>query len=62
MIRQPKHIREFNRILKRNGYDLARVNGSHFIYVNRITHRIMPVNKDLNEMVRLRLIKQYDLR
>ena len=59
--KKTKQLREFEPILSRNGYKLARCRGSHFIYANRNTHRIIPVNKDLNEMVRLRLIKEYSL-
>lgn len=59
--KKTKQLREFEPILSRNGYKLARCRGSHFIYVNRNTHRIIPVNKDLNEMVRLWLIKEYSL-
>ena len=59
--KKTKQLREFEPILSRNGYKLARCRGRHFIYVNRNTHRIIPVNKDLNEMVRLWLIKEYSL-
>ena len=61
MCRKTKELREFEAILSRNGFGLARCRGSHFIYINRVSHRIMPVNKDLNKMVRERLIKQYNL-
>ena len=44
--RKTKQLREFEPILSRNGYKLARCRGSHFIYVNRNTHRILPVNED----------------
>lgn len=54
-------MRDFDVILRKNGYTPARCKGSHFMYINRTTHRIMPVNKDLNDMVRQRLIKEYDL-
>lgn len=59
--RKTKEMREFEPVLSRNGYKLVRCHGSHFVYMNRNTHRIIPVNKDLNRMVRERLIKEYNL-
>ena len=56
--RKTKQLREFEPILSRNGYKFARCNGSHFIYMNRATHKTITVNKDLNKMVRERLIKE----
>ncbi len=61
MSRKTKQLREFEPILLRNGYRLVRTNGSHFIYINRMTRKHISVNKDLNRMVRERLIKEYDL-
>lgn len=59
--RKTKQLREFEPILKKNGFNLARCKGSHFTYINRITHRVITVNKDLNKMVRERLIKEYEM-
>lgn len=59
--RKSKRMRDFDVILRKNGYTPTRCKGSHFVYINRTTHRIMPVNKDLNDMVRQRLIKEYNL-
>ncbi|MGF0102038.1 type II toxin-antitoxin system HicA family toxin [Bariatricus sp. SGI.019] len=59
-MRMTKQMREFIPILISNGYHEVRSNGSHFIYSNgknKIT-----VNKDLNKMVRRRLIKENSLR
>lgn len=61
MCRKTKQLREFEPILLKNGFQLVRCNGSHFIYVNRISHKHITVNKDLNRMVRIRLIKEYNL-
>ena len=61
MTRKTKQLREFEPILLRNGYRFARSRGSHFVYINRNTHRIISINKDLNKMVRERLIKEYEL-
>ena len=59
--RKSKQLREFEPILRKNGYAKARSNGSHFIYINRTTHKHISVNKDLNRMVKERLIKENNL-
>lgn len=59
--RLTKEMREFVPILRKNGYTKARSKGSHFTYINRTIHRTITVNKDLNRMVRERLIKEYGL-
>ena len=59
--RKTKQLREFEPISLRHGYRFARSNGSHFIYMNRTTHKTITVNKDLNKMVRERLIKENNL-
>lgn len=55
-----KELREMDRLLKKNGYYATRWKGSHRIYSND-TGRIISVNKDLNMMVKKRLIKEYAL-
>lgn len=59
--RLTKEMREFVPILRKNGYTFARSRGSHFVYINRVTHRHIVVNKDLNKMVKERLIKENNL-
>lgn len=59
--RKTKQLREFEPILLRNGYRFTRCKESHFIYMNRTSHKIIAVNKDLNRMVRERLIKENKL-
>lgn len=59
--RLTKEMREFVPILIRNGYRRTRSKGSHFIYTNRATHKHISVNKNLNRMVRERLIKENNL-
>lgn len=56
---KPKRLREFETILKVNGYHEIRSRGSHFIYGNGKNQ--IAVNKDLNKMVQLRLIKENNL-
>lgn len=56
-----KELREFVPILKKNGYAHARTKGSHFVFINRVTHKHISVNKNLNRMVRERLIKENNL-
>ena len=57
--RKPKNLREFEPILKANGYREIRSRGSHFMYGNGKNH--ITVNKDLNKMVQLPLIKENNL-
>lgn len=59
--RKPKKMREFEPILLRNGFYEVRSKGSHFVYINRTTHKHITINKNLNRMVRERLIKEYNL-
>ena len=59
--RLTKELREFIPILQKNGYTHARTKGSHFVYINRMTHKHISVNKNLNRMVRERLIKENNL-
>ena len=59
--KKTKQLREFEPILLRNGYRFSRCEGSHFIYMNRTLHKTIVVNKDLNRMVRERLIKENKL-
>lgn len=63
MITKSKEIRKFEPLLKRNGFTFARMGGrkSHFIYINRTTGRHISVNKNLNEKVKERLIKENNL-
>jgi predicted RNA binding protein YcfA (HicA-like mRNA interferase family) len=56
-----KDMRSFVVLLHRNNYALSRVNGSHYIYENIYTHRSLCVNKNLNDMVKRRLIKEHEL-
>lgn len=60
--RLTKELREFEKILNKNGYTYARAKGSHYMYINRVTHKTIPVNIFLNRMVRERLIREYDLK
>lgn len=60
-VRKTKNMREIEPLLKSNGFTYARCNGSHFIYVNRMTGRHITINKDLNKEVKSRLIKEFNL-
>ena len=57
--RKTKEMREFEPILKANGYREIRSNGSHFIYSNGENQ--ITVNIKLNRMVKRRLIKENNL-
>lgn len=53
-----KEMRDFDLILRRNGYSLIRSKGSHFVYLNETLNKHISINKDLNRMVKKRLIKE----
>ena len=59
MQRMTKEMRSFVPILESNDYHEIRSRGSHFIYSNG--NNQITVNKDLNKMVRKRLIKENNL-
>lgn len=52
--------KEFEKILKRNGYVLNRQKGDHLIYVNE-SGRHISVKYPLNPCISRRLIKEYNL-
>ena len=60
--RLTKELREFEKILNKNGYEYVRAKGGHYIYTNQLTHKTIPVNIFLNRMVRERLIREYGLK
>lgn len=53
-------FRKFTRQLVNNGYKRVRIRGSHYIYENTQGNTIV-VNKDINRMVKRRLIVQNNL-
>ena len=52
-------FKEFCKLLRKNGYELNRSKGDHFVYKN--SERTVVVNKNLNRMVCQRLIKENNL-
>lgn len=52
-------FKEFQKILSRNGFELSRTRGSHFMYKKE--GRTLVVNKGLNKLVARRLIREYQL-
>lgn len=56
-----KKQREFVKILRKNGYTMTRISGSHAVFMNRNNHKHITVNRNLNRMVRERLIKENNL-
>ena len=54
--------RDFEIILKENGYHLARVKGGHFIYRRDGTPKNISINKAMNRMIAERLIKENNLK
>ncbi len=58
-MRISKTMRTFIPILKENGYYYVRCRGSHFTFSNG--QDSITVNRDLNKMVKRRLIKEHNL-
>lgn len=54
-------FKQFQKILKLNGYKLERTNGSHHIYKQQGKPHIS-VSRNLNPVIALRLIKENNLR
>ncbi|WP_026667620.1 type II toxin-antitoxin system HicA family toxin [Butyrivibrio sp. AE2005] len=52
-------FKEFCKLIRKNGFELDHVKGSHFIFKKE--SRTMVVNKNLNKMVCRRLIKEFEL-
>ncbi len=55
-----KAMREILPALKKNGYVYSRCKGSHFVFTNKATGHHVSVNKDLNNMVKMRLLKEIE--
>lgn len=53
-------FRKFTKLLISNGYHRTRIRGSHYIFENENGNTIS-VNKDINRMVKTRLIKENHL-
>ena len=54
------NVRDFEKILKDNGYSLERQKGDHMIYYKGNSHVSFPLRK-LNPMFIRRLVKEYNL-
>ena len=55
-----KEFRDFKKLLNNNGYKCDRIKGSHYIFENEQGNTIS-VPKDLNRMIKFRLIKENNL-
>lgn len=53
--------RDFERVLKNNGYSIARTTGGHTIWYNAERKDSITVNTNINPMVVRRLIKEHNL-
>lgn len=53
-------VREFKKILKKNGYHYVRSKGSHSVWNNGIKSLTI-TEKKINRMIIQRLIKEYNL-
>lgn len=53
-------FRKFTKLLVDNGYHRTRIRGSHYIFENE-NGKMIVVNKDINRMVKRRLIAENHL-
>lgn len=53
-------FRKFTKLLVNNGYHRTRIRGSHYIFENE-NGKMIVVNKDINRMVKRRLIAENHL-
>ena len=53
--------RDFEHVLKNNGYSIVRTTGGHTIWYNTEHKDSITVNTDINPMVTRRLIKEHNL-
>jgi predicted RNA binding protein YcfA (HicA-like mRNA interferase family) len=54
--------RDFEKILKANGYTIVRTSGGHSIWYNDDKKDSITISSKLNPMVARRLIKEHDLK
>ena len=54
-------FREMTRILKRNGYSLARISGDHYLYSKEGSRFTISVPIKLNKIIGLKIIKRYNI-
>lgn len=53
--------REARRIAERNGYELVRVKGDHWIYKHPNNPKLLTISEGLNRMVFERCVKEFNL-
>ena len=56
--RLTKEMRPVDSLLRKHGYMKARSKGSHFIYINRTTHRHISISKRADWVVVTRVLKE----
>ena len=55
------NTREARKIARKNGWQLVRIKGSHYIYKKPDSDKILTISNDLNRMVWERVVQEYDL-
>ena len=55
------NTREARKVARKNGWQLVRINGSHYIYKHPNSNKILTISNDLNRMVWERVVDEYDL-
>ena len=55
------NTREAKKIVRKNGWELVRVSGSHYIYKHPNSNKILTISNELNRMVFERVVNEYGL-
>ena len=55
------NLKEFQRLLRKNGWELERTKGSHYIYKHKDYSDNLAINGNCNKMLCKRLIETYNL-
>lgn len=55
------NLKEFQRLLRKNGWELERTKGSHYIYKHKDYSDNLAINSSCNKMLCKRLIETYSL-
>ena len=53
--------KKFGKILKKNGFDLMRCSGDHYVYKHGVNGSIISVPLNLNPIIAQRLTKEFKL-
>lgn len=53
--------KQFGKILKKNGFELVRCSGDHYVYKHSVSGSVISVPLHLNPIIAQRLVKEFKL-